>query len=152
MLLITRSRLYTAQASSYFKWLNTRTRSYVNHTHLDNLSPPSCYFTTAVFNDCYSEVTAYTALVYSYWASFHDVYICLRHANHRYRRLQLPYKSHGTCLTNRIGSISHHTVPLVINSLGGRHTNTHAYRHSLTEAILGNQVRTGLRLVRACFN
>ena len=39
---------------------------YVNHTHLDNWSAPSCYFTTAVLNDCYSEVTAYTALAYSY--------------------------------------------------------------------------------------
>ena len=26
----------------------------------------SCYLTTAVLNDCYSEVMAYTALVYSY--------------------------------------------------------------------------------------
>ena len=149
MLLITRSRLSTAQASSYFKWLNTRTCSYVNHTHLDNLSTPSCYFTTAVLNDCYSEVTAYTALAYSYWASFHDVYICLRHANHRYR-LQLIFKSHSTCLTNRIGSISHHIMPLVINSFGGGHTNTHAYRHSRTEAILGNQARrsaAGARLI-----
>ena len=30
--------------------------------------------TTAVLNDCHSEVTAYTALAYSYWASFHDAY------------------------------------------------------------------------------
>ena len=49
----------------------------------------------------YSEVTAYTALAYSYWASFHDAYICLRHAYYRFR-LQLPYKSHRTYLTNRI--------------------------------------------------
>ena len=39
---------------------------YVNHTHLDNWSAPSCYFTTAVLNDCYSEKIAYTALGYSY--------------------------------------------------------------------------------------
>ena len=30
--------------------------------------------TTAVLNDCYSEVTTYTVLAYSYWASFHDAY------------------------------------------------------------------------------
>ena len=39
---------------------------YVNHTHLDNWSAPSCYFTTAVLNDLYSEKMAYTALGYSY--------------------------------------------------------------------------------------
>ena len=54
---------------------------YVNHTHLDNWSAPSCYFTTAVLNDCYSKVMAYTVLAYSYRASFHDAYICLRHAH-----------------------------------------------------------------------
>ena len=83
----------------------------------------TCYFATAALNDCYSEATAYTALAYSYWASFHDAYICLRHAHYRYR-LQLPYKSHRTYLTNRTGSISHHIMPLVINSLGAD-TQTH---------------------------
>ena len=39
---------------------------YVNHTHLDNWSALSCYFTAAVLNDSYSEVTASTALAYSY--------------------------------------------------------------------------------------
>ena len=39
---------------------------YVNHTHFDKCSTPSCYFATAVLNDCYSEVTAYTALAYFY--------------------------------------------------------------------------------------
>ena len=53
---------------------------YVNRTHLDNWSAPSCYFPTAVLDDCYSEVTGYTTLAYSYWASFHDTYICLRYA------------------------------------------------------------------------
>ena len=33
----------------------------------------------AVLNDCYSEVTAYTMLAYSYWASLHDAYTCLHH-------------------------------------------------------------------------
>ena len=39
---------------------------YVNHAHLYNWSPPPLYLTTAVLNDCYSEVTAYTVLAYSY--------------------------------------------------------------------------------------
>ena len=54
-----------------------------------------------------------------------------------------------------MGSISHHITPLVINSLGGGHTHTHthaqAYRHSRTEAILRNQVLTGLWPARAWF-
>ena len=84
---------------------------YVYHTHLDNWSAPSCYFTTAISNDCYSEVVAYTALDYSRLASFHDAYIiiCLRHAHYRYR-LQPPYKSHRTYLTNRMGYMQYHTT------------------------------------------
>ena len=42
---------------------------------------PLVYLTTAALNDCYSEVTAYTALAYSYWGSFHDAYGCLCHAH-----------------------------------------------------------------------
>ena len=41
---------------------------YVNHAYLYNWSLSSCYLTTTVLNDCYSEVMAYTALAYSYWA------------------------------------------------------------------------------------
>ena len=36
---------------------------YLNHTQLYNWSAPSCYLTKAALNNCYSEVTAYTALV-----------------------------------------------------------------------------------------
>ena len=62
-------------------------------------------------------------------------------------------------LTNRMGSISHHITPLVINSLGGgdthththTHTHTQAYRRSQTEVILRNQACTGLRPARAWF-
>ena len=39
------------------------------------------YVTIAVLNDCYSEVTAYTALTYSYWAGFHNTCGCLSHAH-----------------------------------------------------------------------
>ena len=35
----------------------------------------------ADLNDCHSEVMAYTALAYSYWASLHDAYGCLHHAH-----------------------------------------------------------------------
>ena len=48
----------------------------VNHAYLNNWSAPSCYLTTAVLNDFYSDLTAYRALAYTYWASFHDVYGC----------------------------------------------------------------------------
>ena len=65
----------------------------------------------------------YTVLANSYGIS---VYQFQGHA----RQLQLPYNSHRTCLTNRIESISHHIMPLVINSLGSGHTQTytHTYR------------------------
>ena len=66
IVLITQSHLSIAQISSSFKWLDMHTSTSTTPT----LSAPSCYFTTAVLNDCYSEVTAYTALAYSYWASF----------------------------------------------------------------------------------
>jgi len=35
----------------------------------------------------------------------------------------------SACLANHKGSISHHIMPLVINSLGGGHTHTHTYSH-----------------------
>ena len=38
-------------------------------TFITEVLPPSCYLTTAVLNDCYSEVTAYTSPAYSYWAT-----------------------------------------------------------------------------------
>jgi len=34
-----------------------------------------------------------------------------------------------TCLTKNKGSISHHIMPLVINSFRGRHTHMQTYRH-----------------------
>ena len=73
----------------------------------------------------YLHVTIYiTISIYRGSTSFHDAYICLRHAHYRYQP-QLPYKSHRTYSTNRMGSISHHITPLVIDSLGGGHTHTH---------------------------
>ena len=101
---------------------------------------------------------AYTALVYSYWASFHDAYGCLRHTHYRYR-LQLPYKSHRTYLTNHMGStyiMPHHATSYLLPR-GRTHTHTHtskythAYRHLRTETILRNQARFGLWPAHAWF-
>ena len=115
---------------------------YVNHTHLQNWSASSCYLTTAVLNDCYSEETAYTSLPYTDWASFHNAYGCLRHTHYRYRP-QLPYKSHRTYLTNHMESISRHIMPLVIHSLGGGHTHTQT--HIQTFANRSNSKKSGVR-------
>ena len=57
-----------------------------------------------------------------------------------------------------MGSISHHIMSLVINSLGSGHTHTHTHANthtrilSRTEAILRNQAHVGLRPARAWFN
>ena len=72
------------------------------------------------------------------------MYGCLRHVHYRYR-LQLPYISHRTCLTNRMGSISHHIKPLVINSLRGGHTHTQTHTHTHTFADRSNSKKPGTR-------
>ena len=52
-----------------------------------------------------------------------------------------------------MGSISHHIMPLVINSLGvDTHTHTQAYQRSRTEAIIRNQACAGLWPACAWFN
>ena len=61
-----------------FKWLNTRASRSTTPTLITEALH---YLTTAVFNDCYSEVMAYTVLAYSHWASFHNVYGCLHSAH-----------------------------------------------------------------------
>ena len=48
-------------------------------------------------------------------------------------------------LTNHMGSISHHIMPLVIHSLGGGHTHMHPCRHLRTKVILRNQASAGLQ-------
>ena len=56
-----------------------------------------------------------------------------------------------------MGSISRHITPLVINSLGDRHTQTHTHTHTNTHTdvhtgtILRNQVHAGLWPARAWF-
>ena len=34
--------------------------------------------------NCYSELTAYTMLAYSYWVSFHNAYQCQGHTHQQY--------------------------------------------------------------------
>ena len=53
----------------------------------------------------------------------------------------MPCNSYRTCLINRLESISHHITPLVINSLGGGHTQTHTHTDVHTETILRNHLR-----------
>ena len=42
-----------------------------------------------------------------------------------------------------MGSISHHITPLVINSLGGRHTHTHTHTHILKFTDRSNSKKPG---------
>ena len=42
----------------------------------------------------------------------------------------LPYKDYRTCITNHMGLISHHIMPLVNNSLRSRQTHTHTRMHT----------------------
>ena len=48
----------------------------VCYNHLYKGSAPSCYSSTATFNNCYSKLAAYTVLPYSYWVSFYNVDYC----------------------------------------------------------------------------
>ena len=52
------------------------------------------------------------------------------------------------CLTNHMGSKLCHIMPLVITSLGGRHTHTHCLQ---TRSISRNHARAGLWPVHAQF-
>ena len=83
----------------------------------------NCYLTTGVLNDCYSEVTAYTALAYSFglvYTTCLDVYATPTN--------DTCYSCHRTYLINHMGFVLHHIMPLVINSLGGGDTHKHTYR------------------------
>ena len=54
---------------------------HLRHTHPYNLSAPSCYSTTAVFNNYYSELMPYTAIANSYEVSIYDTYQFQDHAH-----------------------------------------------------------------------
>ena len=124
---------------------------HVHLTHLCNWSAPSCYSSTAIFNNCKSELTPYTVLGYSYQVSFHDVYQCQGHAHY-----DTDYSCHITALEFVQPTIwgSYHAT-IVINTLGGRYThkriNTHTYTDIHTETILGNQACAGCRPLRIWF-
>ena len=62
------------------------------------------------------------------------------------------HNSCRTCLTNHMGSISRHIMPLVINSLGGGHTHINTHTDIRTETILRNQAHAGLWPACAWFN
>ena len=53
------------------------------------------------------------------------------------------YKSCRNCLSNNVQSISCHIILLVNNSLGDRHTCTHAQTDFWAKAVLRNQECTG---------
>ena len=55
---------------------------------------------------------------------------------HNYKLIK-SRESCETCLTNHTRPISHHIMPLVINALGGGHTDTHT--DTQTKAISRNQ-------------
>ena len=53
-----------------------------------------------------------------------------------------------------MGFISHHIMPIVINSLGDGDTNTYTHKHTYmfcAESILRNQVHTGQRPAHTWF-
>ena len=54
---------------------------HVCHTHPYNLSAPSCYSSTVVFNECYNVLMPYTALANSYGVSVYDAYQFQDHAH-----------------------------------------------------------------------
>ena len=98
--------------------------TYTMHTHLYNWSTSSYYSSTATFKECYSELMPYTALAYSI------VLVSMMCINAKATPINdIDYNYHMTavelCLTSYMGSLSCHTMPQVINSLGGGHTHIH---------------------------
>ena len=75
LLLITRSRLSIAQASSSFKRLNMCTFMYATPTFITEVL---CLLTQVqlVLMNFTVNITPYTVLAYFYWVSFHDKYQC----------------------------------------------------------------------------
>ena len=83
VLIISQSHLSVAQASSAFELLDTHNImfTYATCTLITEMLWSSCYLSTTVFNDCYSELTPYTVLANSYWVSVYDTYQCQGHAH-----------------------------------------------------------------------
>ena len=63
LLLINQSHLSIAQASSFFKHLDTGNIMYATPTFITDSSVLYCHSSTAAYNDCCSELMAYTALI-----------------------------------------------------------------------------------------
>ena len=61
----------------------------------------------------------------------------------------MPYKSHKTYLTNHMGSLSHHIMPLVVHSLGGGHTHKHTCIRTFADR--SNSKKPGVRPAHAWF-
>ena len=99
---------------------------HVCHTHLYNWITLSFHLRTPVLNNCFSKVTAYIALAYSF--RLISMMYCLIQRPHL---PQLPYKTCRTSLTNHMGSISQHTRSLIINSLRGEHTCRRLHKNHL---------------------
>ena len=123
---------------------------YVHHTHLYNWNVPSCHTSTATFSKFYSELILYTTLpsliglVSTTWINAKATLINNIH-----------YNCHTTAvnfLTNHMGSISRHIMPLVTNNLGGRYTHIHMHTDVCTETIWRDKVHVGLRLACSQFN
>ena len=70
-----------ALASFSFKCLHTQTFTYAT----PNFTTETLHLVTQVqlllYNKCYSELTPYTPLAHSYWASFNDAYQCQGHTH-----------------------------------------------------------------------
>ena len=64
ILLITRSHLSVAKASSSFNHVDTFAPTYATPTFTTEAL--SCYSSTTAFNDCFSGLTPYTAIANSY--------------------------------------------------------------------------------------
>ena len=112
---------------------------HVRHTHPYNWS---------------SELMPYTVLANCYWVSAYETYVPIPRATPFSNNDYICHVANScrTYLTNCMGSISCHITPLIINSLGGghtqthTHTQTHAHTDVRTTTILRNQARAGLWL------
>ena len=106
---------------------------HIRHTHLYHWSAPSCYSSTTVFNDCYSELMPYTRLLtLSELVVMTHINVKATPINDNNYNCHNKYNSYRTCLTNHMGSISRHITPLVTNSLGDGYTQTHTHTHTRT--------------------
>ena len=125
VLIISRSHLSIAQLSSSFKRLDTRTFMHATPTLITEalhlVTRVQLLLTTVTVNQCLIQCQlTLMGLVYTMCTNSKAMPITIMTTDVIYRC--------RTCLTNRMGSISRHIMPLVISSLGGGHTHKHTYR------------------------